>query len=338
MAKLPPLNSLRAFEAAGRHLSFTHAADELAVTPTAISHQIRLLEDTLGVKLFRRLPRRLLLTDQGQMLLSDAKEAFQRLAQAVERVASKGASGPLTISSSTTFAWSWLVPRLYKFQALYPNIDVRLEASQRAVDFHREGVDAAIRYGRGNWPGLHAVQLFEEVLSPLISREHLATGPPLNEPKDVLRYPLLNDSPHNVEYWRMWFAAAGVTDLEHRLGGVFDSSQMAVQAALSGGGIALVMPQFFPEEIKSGRLVQPFPLTIRAGRSHFFACPEQTATQAKVVAFQDWLLQELENDPLRTASATLAAAEPGSAFMAATNAASGAATKSPPLRRPARKS
>lgn len=321
MAKLPPLNSLRAFEAAGRHLSFTHAADELAVTPTAISHQIRLLEDTLGVKLFRRLPRRLLLTDQGQMLLADAKEAFQRLAQAVERVANKGVSGPLTISSSTTFAWSWLVKRLYKFQALYPEIDVRLEASQRAVDFHREGVDAAIRYGRGNWPGLYSVQLFEEVLSPLISREQLAAGPPIHEPKDLLRYPLLNDSPFNVEYWRMWFAAAGVTDLEHRMGGLFDSSQMAVQAALSGGGIALVMPQFFPEEIKSGRLVQPFPLTIRAGRAHYFACPEQSATQAKIVAFRDWLLKELENDPLRTAPATLAAAEDGNAFMAATQPA-----------------
>ena len=276
MAKLPPLNSLRAFEAAGRHLSFTHAADELAVTPTAISHQIRLLEETLGVKLFRRLPRRLLLTDQGQMLLGDAKEAFQRLAQAVERVAAKGLTGPLTISSSTTFAWSWLVKRLYKFQAKYPEIDVRLEASQRAVDFHREAVDAAIRYGRGNWPGLYAVQLFEEILTPLISREQLESGPPINEPRDLMRYPLLNDSPFNVEYWRMWFAEAGVTDLEHRLGGVFDSSQMAVQAALSGGGIALVMPQFFPEEIKSGRLVQPFPLTFQQPFPQLLFLPQQT--------------------------------------------------------------
>jgi len=327
MAKLPPLNALRAFEAAGRHLSFTHAADELAVTPTAISHQIRLLEDALGVKLFRRLPRRLLLTDQGQMLLADAKEAFQRLAQAVERVAAKGVSGPLTISSSTTFAWSWLVPRLYKFQALHPEIDVRLEASQRAVDFHREGVDAAIRYGFGNWPGLHAVLLFEEVLTPLVSREALGAGPPIKEPKDLLRYPLLNDSPFNVEYWRKWFAAAGVTELEHRQGGAFDSSQMAVQAALSGAGIALVMPQFFREEIRSGRLIQPFPLTIRAGRSHFFACPEQNAAQAKVAAFRDWLLEELEDDPLRTAAGSFDG-----------NGAANAATKSPPSPSPGRKS
>src|SRR5262245_1434647 len=137
MTRLPPLNALRAFEAAGRHMSFTRAADELAVTPTAISHQIKLLEDTMGVKLFRRMPRRLLLTDVGQSLLSETKDAFARLAAAVDRVRSGGLSGPLTISSSQTFAWRWLVPRLYRFQAAYPDIDLRLEASQRAVEFHR---------------------------------------------------------------------------------------------------------------------------------------------------------------------------------------------------------
>jgi LysR family glycine cleavage system transcriptional activator len=237
------------------------------------------------------------------MLLAEAKDVFQRLANAVERVAAGGLSGPLTISSSQTFAWSWLVPRLYKFQAAFPEIDVRLEASQRAVDFHREGVDAAIRYGRGNWPGLHAVQLFEEVLTPLISRDLLASGPPLNEPRDVLCYPLLNDSPFNVEYWHLWFAKAGVTDLVNpRTGGAFDSSQMAVQAALSGAGIALVMPEFFTEELKSGRLVRPFALTIDSGRSHYFACPEQTAGLGKIAAFRDWLLREMEGDPLRTAA------------------------------------
>lgn len=327
MAKLPPLNSLRAFEAAGRHLSFTKAGDELAVTPTAISHQIRLLEDTLGVKLFRRLPRQLLLTDQGQMLLTEAKDAFQRLAHAVERVAAGGLSGPLTISSSQTFAWSWLVPRLYRFQARYPEIDVRLEASQRAVDFHREGVDAAIRYGRGNWPGLHAVALFQEVLTPLLSRELLESGPPLKEPRDLLCYPLLHDSPFNVEDWRGWFAKAGVSDLfDPRMGGAFDSSQMAVQAALSGAGVALVMPEFFTEELKSGRLVQPFALSIDSGKSHFFACPEQSAAQAKIVAFRDWLLAELEGDPLRAAAGGPARDPAHAAAVAATPA-------SPPPRR-----
>jgi LysR family transcriptional regulator, glycine cleavage system transcriptional activator len=299
MAKLPPLNALRAFESAGRHLSFTKAGDELAVTPTAISHQIRLLEDTLGVKLFRRLPRQLLLTDAGQMLLADAKDAFARLALAVDRVTAGGHSGPLTVSSTQTFAWSWLVPRLYRFQVKYPEIDLRLEASQRAVDFHREGVDVAIRYGRGGWEGIYAVRLFSEVLTPLLSRELLEKGPPLNEPSDILKYPLLRDSPFITEDWKSWFAAAGVTEFEHRSGGAFDSSQMAVQAALSGAGVALVMADFFKDEVKSGRLVRPFALEIDSGKSHYFVCPEPNAQQPKIVAFRDWLVEELCTDPLR---------------------------------------
>ena len=298
MAKLPPLNALRAFEAAGRHLSFTRAADELAVTPTAISHQIRLLEDTLGVKLFRRLPRRLLLTDQGQMLLLEAKDAFARLAAAVSRVALGGLSGPLTVSSTQTFAWRWLVPRLYRFQTAHPEIDMRLEGSQRAVDFHREGVDAAIRYGRGDWPGLSAVKLFDEELTPVLSRDLLSSGPKLEQPRDILRYPLLHDSAFNAEDWQAWLTLAGVSIQDARSGGVFDSSQMAVQAALSGAGVALVMPGLFAEDLTSGRLVRPFELSIDPGRGHHFVCPETNAGLPKIVAFRDWLLAELKNDPI----------------------------------------
>lgn len=299
MARLPPLNALRAFESAGRHLSFTRAADELAVTPTAISHQIRLLEDTLGVKLFRRLPRRLLLTDAGQELLVGAKDAFARLGAAVERVAGGGLRGGLTISSTVTFAWRWLVPRLQRFQASFPEIDLRLDASQRAVDFRREGVDAAIRYGRGNWPELYAVKLFEERLTVLLSRELLASGLPVKEPRDILRYPLLRDGAVNDEDWAAWLALAGVNRRDARSGGAFDSSQMAVQAALGGAGAALVMPAFFAEELASGKLVQPFDLTIDSGKSHWFVCPEGMETQGKVMAFRDWIQAELKREPLK---------------------------------------
>jgi DNA-binding transcriptional LysR family regulator len=299
LARLPPLNALRAFESAGRHLSFTKAADELSVTPTAISHQIRLLEDTLGVKLFRRLPRRLLLTDAGQELLAGAKDAFQRLGTAVERVAGGGLRGSLTISASVTFAWRWLVPRLQRFQSAYPEIDFRLDASQRPVDFHREGVDAAIRYGRGNWPELYVVKLFEEKLTVLVSRELLGGGPPLKSPRDILRYPLLRDSAINTEDWRAWLTLAGVDPSAARHGSVFDSSQMAIQAALSGAGAALVKPAFFVDELESGRLVQPFDLTIDSGKSHYFVCPAGNETHPKIAAFRDWLLAELEKEPLR---------------------------------------
>ncbi|MGQ0674469.1 MAG: transcriptional regulator GcvA [Rhodospirillales bacterium] len=302
MARLPPLNALRAFEAAGRHLSFTRAADELAVTPTAVSHQIRLLEDTLKVKLFRRLPRRLLLTDSGQDLLAGARDAFARLGLAVERVAGGGLRGALTISSTVTFSWRWLVPRLQRFQSAYPEIDLRLDASQRAVDFHREGVDAAVRYGRGNWPGLYSVWLFEETLTVLLSRELLAAGPPLKIPRDILRYPLLRDSAVNDEDWRAWLALAGISPREARRGGAFDSSQMAVQAALGGAGVALVMPAFFAEELASGKLVQPFDLAIDSGKAHFFVCPEGNETHAKIAAFRDWLRTELAREPLKNPS------------------------------------
>jgi DNA-binding transcriptional LysR family regulator len=298
LARLPPLNALRAFESAGRHLSFTKASDELAVTPTAISHQIRLLEDTLGVKLFRRLPRRLLLTDAGQELLAGARDAFTRLGTAVERVASGGLRGALTISSTVTFAWRWLVPRLQRFQSAHPEIDLRLDASQRAVDFHREGVDAAIRYGRGNWPGLYAVKLFEEKLSVLLSRELLASGPTPKSPRDILRYPLLRDSAVNDEDWRAWLTLAGVSPREARHGGVFDSSQMAIQAALGGAGAALVMPAFFVDELESGRLVQPFDLTIDSGKAQYFVCPEGYEARAKIAAFRDWIKAELAKEPL----------------------------------------
>ncbi len=299
MARLPPLNALRAFESAGRHLSFTKASDELAVTPTAISHQIRLLEDTLGVKLFRRMPRRLLLTDAGQELLAGAKDAFQRLGTAVERVAGGGLRGSLTISSSVTFSWRWLVPRLQRFQSAYPEIEFRLDASQRPVDFHREGVDAAIRYGRGNWPDLYAVKLFEEELTVLMSRDLLASGPPLKGPRDILRYPLLRDSAVNAEDWRAWLSLAGVDPREARHGSVFDSSQMAIQAALGGAGAALVKPAFFVDELESGRLVQPFDLTIASGKSHYLVCPAGNEAHPKIAAFRDWLLAELAKEPLK---------------------------------------
>ena len=299
MARLPPLNALRAFEAAGRQLSFTRAADELAVTPTAISHQIRLLEDTLGVTLFRRLPRRLLLTDAGQELLIGAKDAFARLGAAVERVAGGGLRGALTISSTVTFSWRWLVPRLQRFQSTYPEIDLRLDASQRAVDFRCEGVDAAIRYGRGNWPELYTVKLFDERLTVLLSRDLLASGPALKQPRDILRYPLLRDSAVNDEDWRAWLALAGVNQRDARSGGAFDSSQMAVQAALGGAGAALVMPAFFVDELESGRLVQPFDLTIDSGKAHWFVCPEGAETQGKIAAFRDWIQAELQREPLQ---------------------------------------
>lgn len=289
--RLPPLSALRAFASAGRHLSFQRAAAELAVTPTAISHQIRRLEEDLGVTLFRRLTRSLQLTEAGQQLLPEVANAFDKLAGAVERLKARGDGGVLTISSITTLCFRWLAPRLPRFQALHPRFEVRLEASPRVVDFAREEVDVAIRHGGGVWPGLTALRLFDDYFTPLISPKLLAKGPPLKKPADIFAYPLLREiSPHTE--WNHWFAAAGIKPPSDTRGPVFNSSQLAAQAAVGELGIALVDPGFFGEEIGDGRLVQPFPLIATSGKANFLVYPTGYEDRPKVVAFREWLLAE----------------------------------------------
>jgi LysR family glycine cleavage system transcriptional activator len=289
--RLPPLSALRAFAAAGRHLSFQRAASELSVTPTAISHQIKRLEDDLGVQLFRRLTRKLQLTEAGRALLPEVAGAFDKLASAVERLKASGDSGTLTISAIITLAYRWLAPRLPKFQMRHPKFEVRLEASQRLVDFTRDEVDVAIRHGAGQWPGLTAIKLFEDRFTPLLAPQLLAKGPPLNEPKDLLSYTLLRDVPYFE--WENWFTTAGVKPPENARGPQFDSSQLAVQAAEAGLGVALVHPDFFADAIVAGRLVQPFPIVGASGKSYYLVYPTATADRPKVALFREWLLAEV---------------------------------------------
>jgi DNA-binding transcriptional LysR family regulator len=289
--RLPPLSALRAFASAGRHLSFQRAAAELSVTPTAISHQIKRLEEDLGTPLFRRLTRKLQLTEAGRTLLPEVAGAFDKLAGAVDRLKASGDSGTLTVSAIITFAYRWLAPRLTKFSALHPKIDVRLEASQRLVDFAREEVDIAIRHGSGHWPSLTAVKLFDDRFTPLISPKLLAKGPPLEKPEDLLNYTLLRDIPYFE--WENWFAAAGVKPPESTRGPIFDSSQLAAQAAESGAGVALVHPEFFADEIAAGRLIQPFPIVGGNDKSYYLVYPIGAADRPKVKAFREWLLAEV---------------------------------------------
>ena len=289
--RLPPLSALRAFAAAGRHLSFQRAAAELSVTPTAISHQIKRLEEDLGAPLFRRLTRKLQLTEAGRDLLPEVAGAFDRLAGAVERLKASGDSGTLTVSAIFTLAYRWLAPRLPKFQARHPKIDVRLEGSQRLVDFTRDDVDVAIRHGSGRWPGLTAIKLFDDRFTPLISPKLLAKGPPLKAPQDLLQYTLLRDIPYFE--WENWFAAAGVHPPISARGPTFDSSQLAAQAAEAGLGVALVHPEFFADEIEAGRLIQPFPIVGQNDKSYYLVFPPATAERTKVAAFREWLLAEV---------------------------------------------
>ncbi|MGH7126608.1 MAG: LysR substrate-binding domain-containing protein, partial [Stellaceae bacterium] len=237
-----PLNGLKAFEAAARHLSFTRAADELHVTQAAVSHQVKTLEQRLGVKLFRRLPKSLRLTDEGQALLPDLRDAFERMSRAINRVTSAQGAAALSVSTLTTFALTWMVSRLPRFQARHPDIEVRLNTTGRMVDFAREDVDIAVRYGNGNWPGLHVERMFEDELTPLCGRAYKDR---LREPADLRDVPLLDASPPepaSVGEWGTWFKAAGIAQPPATRAATFDSTKIAVQAAIDGMGIAIGSP------------------------------------------------------------------------------------------------
>lgn len=288
-----PLNGLKAFEAAARHLSFTRAADELHVTQAAVSHQVKTLEQRLGVKLFRRLPKSLRLTDEGQALLPELRDAFERMARALNRVTSAQAASALSVSTLTTFALTWLVSRLPRFQARHPDIEVRLNTTGRLVDFAREDVDVAVRYGDGNWPGLHVEKMFEDELTPLCGRSHKDR---LRRPEDLRDVPLLDASPPepaSVGDWPTWLKAAGIARLPVTRGAAFDSTKIAAQAAIDGMGVAIGSPYLFAEDIAANRLFQPFPLTVRNGKSYWLVCAEGTATRPKIKAFRDWVFSEL---------------------------------------------
>jgi len=291
-ARLPPLNALRAFEAAARHLSFTKAADELSVTQAAVSHQMRTLEDNLGVPLFRRFNRRLALTDQGQLLLPAVREAFDVLTAGVERLRAGVREGVLSISTTPSFAARWLAPRLVRFQARYPEIETQLVAAPRLLDYLREGIDCGIRFGQGDWPGLSAVELFRQELLPVCSPLLLAAAPPLREPADLARHTLIHVLT-DLDDWRTWLRAVGATNVDPTRGVRFDSGPLALQSAASGAGVAISNRTIAGDDLAAGRLVIPFDFEVPVEASYYFVAPALTADQPKVVLFRDWLLAEL---------------------------------------------
>lgn len=299
--RLPPLSALRAFEAAARHLSFTRAAAELGVTQAAISHQVKLLEDQLGQPLFRRLTRRLLLTDAGQTLWPGVRDGFDRLAQAVQKVQGGRDGGVLTLSLTVSFAARWLVPRLGGFLKAHPEIDVKLTTTDRMVDFGREDVDAAIRHGAGEWPGLQAWRVLSPAYTALVS-PRLVKEVRLDQPSDLQRLPLLVESDDTIN-WRTWFQKTGCAWRPHRRLIEFDTTQMAVQAAIEGLGVALGPPEYFHDELESGRLIQPFEVYILTDEAFFLVCPIGRADEPKIRAFREWILAEAERGEAEKTSA-----------------------------------
>ncbi|MGO8915056.1 MAG: transcriptional regulator GcvA [Stellaceae bacterium] len=290
MSALPSLNGLRAFEAAARHLSFTRAAAELNVTQTAISHQIRRLEEQLGVRLFLRQSRALLLTREAQEYLPAVRTAFEDLRLATERLQRPEKAQALTVSTMASLAAKWLLPRLAGFQEAHPGIEVRISTSSHLVDFRREEVDVAIRYGRGRWPGLEARWLMAEDIFPVCSPALLAGDKPLKRPQDLAHHTLIHAS-ISREDWQLWLTAAGLpTALAARPGLSFDLSLMALQAAIDGLGVALGRTPFVEADIAAGRLVVPFDVKLPAEAGFYVVAPEETADTPKIALFRDWLI------------------------------------------------
>ena len=300
MRSLPPLNALRAFEAAARHMSFSKAAEELNVTPAAISQQIRTLEDIAGVKLFRRLTRALLLSDAGQVALPSVTEGLDQLAEGYRAMRRQEETGVLTVSVAPSLGAKWLVPRLEGFREKYPEFDIRIDATDRVIDFQRGDVDLALRYGSGTYEGLTVHCLMSELAAPVCSPALLEGKHPLREPADLRRHRLLH-SQWRLQHafapnWRMWLRATGLTDIDPESGPRFSEDNLVVQAAIAGQGVALVGHAVAAADLRAGLLVHPFGTATgeNSDYCYYVVYPEGGAARPKVRAFTDWVLKEAE--------------------------------------------
>lgn len=280
-----PLNALRAFEAAARHLSFTRAAIELCVTQAAVSHQVKLLEQRLGVTLFRRLPRGLMITEEGLALLPALQDSFDRMAAMLERFEGGHVREVLKLGAVGTLAVGWLLPRLSDFREKYPFIDLRLSTNNNRVDIAAEGLDYTIKFGNGAWHDIEAEALFEAPLSvvciPVIARQ-------IKVPEDVAHQTLLRS--YRADEWPGWFEQAGVAPPQIR-GMVFDSSVLMVDAAMQGAGVALAPPLMFSRQLATGIIEQPFDIYISKGSYWLTRLKSRSVTPAMEM-FRNWLAEE----------------------------------------------
>ena len=287
---LPSLNGLRAFEAAARHMSFTRAAAELNVTQTAISHQIRRLEEQLGLTLFIRRNRTLELTQDARDYLPSIRSAFEDLHRATARLRRVDQEGRLTVSTTASLATKWLVSRVAAFQDAHPGLEVRISTSTHLVDFRREEVDIAVRYGHGSWPGLRAHWLMAEHIFPVCA-PGLTTGDrPLRVAEDLAHHTLLH-STVSREDWQLWLTAAGLpASIAARRGMTFDQGFMAIQAAVEGLGVALGRFHLVEADLAAGRLIAPFDMVVPQDAGYYVVAPEATADTPKIARFRDWLI------------------------------------------------
>ncbi len=296
--RLPPLNTLRSFEAAARYESFTRAAEELHVTQGAVSQQVKALETQLGVKLFNRERQRLKITQAGHDYLAVIREALDRIGAGTERLMQRQGANVLTVSTSLDFAAKWLVHRLSRFAAAHPGIDLRISATMRHVDFANDDVDVAVRHGGGNWAGLEATRLCAEQVFAVCSPSLLAGRNRLRRPADVLKWPLLRLEDQS-RAWARWFDLAGVVPPERLPGPVLNRASVLIDAAIGGQGIALARTTLAAWDLLEGRIVRPFALSWQPDNTYWILSPKATAKDAKISRFRDWLLAEAADDARR---------------------------------------
>lgn len=296
-SNMPSYNALKAFEVAARHESFIEAAHELCVTPAAISHQIKGLENYLGLKLFERRGRKVVLSSSGRQLLPDLQQGFTRIERAVTNQLSKSERHLLTITTNPAFAAKWLLPRLHLFSKKHPDIDVRLEASSSVTDFSKEKIDAGIRFGSGNFPNLIARPLLapnQEVLFPVCSPALLTGENPLITPEDLKHHTLLHDETLSAQSlvpdWHVWLASHGLNYMDADRGLRFSNPLMAIEAAINGQGVALGCSFIVADDLAAGRLIKPFDLPYKLTSGYFFVY-QDPSPQEKVSRFYDWLME-----------------------------------------------
>lgn len=295
MRRLPPLNALRSFEAAARHGSFNRAADELFVTPSAISHQIKSLEEYLDIKLFRRDKRRVDLTSAGEKYLTAIQHALDEIDAATRRLVANPNTGAVTISVAPAFLTRWLMPRLTHFQEQFPDVELRLSATMGDVDFDHSDVDMAVRFGNGQWPGVEADFLLGMSVVPVCSPRLVNAGRhPLNT-LDDLRYHTLIQVSSRLDEWRAWLHSAGIDEVGFGKELRFSSTSLATAAAVEGLGIALADRHLVAKELRSGTLVVPFNITLDTHSAFYLVKPKNRPLTYSMSSFRDWVLDEIEN-------------------------------------------
>lgn len=306
MNRIPGLSTLKTLEAAGRLMSFTKAASELGVTPAAVSHQIREFEEQLGLRLFERTSRSMRHTPAGGLLHETVAEALENISRTVSRLQRTGSKKRLKVTAYPSITAKWLVPRLDRFLDIVPDAEVRIDVSQAPLDFVRDDMDIAIRFGDGIYPGMQVDRLFVETVFPVCSPLLLSGSRPLRHPRDLLHHTLIHVDWEDLgpwPNWRMWMQAAGVNDFNDRRGLHFSQTSLAIQAAIDGNGVALGDSTLVADDIAAGRLVQPFSVALKVPPqlAYYVIAPVETAEEPMVRAFRDWVLAEAGS----TASARL---------------------------------